>query len=198
MIDIEIKPPNLKLINVEIFGTSPLICHRWSEKAKKEMLDKQMKKSKVGRQAKNPEQEFKDSLYPLSDGSGYGFPAVAFKLAAVRAAQNLNMHMTQARQLFFVYADDGDLVRIQADEPTMREDMVRLNGKVPDIRYRGEFKEWKVSLKIRYNADIISAEQVCNLLNLAGFSVGIGDWRTERNGIFGSFSLIEQEQVKAA
>ena len=31
------------LLTLNIIGDSPLIVHRWSEKAKKEMLDKQMK-----------------------------------------------------------------------------------------------------------------------------------------------------------
>jgi hypothetical protein len=195
---IEIKPPNLQVLELGIYGTSPLICHAWSEKAKKQMLDKQMKKAVVGKEAKDPEQDFKDSLYPLPkkhNGSEYGFPAVAFKAAAVRAASNLDITMVQARQMFHVLADQGDLVEIHGT-PTMREDMVRLNGKTADIRYRGEFKTWKAFIKIRYNADVISDEQVVNLFNLAGFSVGIGEWRPERNGIFGCFSLID-EQGKA-
>ena len=192
---IEIKPPNLQILELELFGTSPLICHAWSEKAKKQMLDKQMKKAVVGKEAKNPEQDFKDSLYPLpkpnGNGSEYGFPAVAFKAAAVRAASNLDITMVQARQMFHVLPDQGDLVEIDGS-PTMREDMVRLNGKTADIRYRGEFKTWKTTLKIRYNADVISDEQVVNLFNLAGFSVGVGEWRPERNGSFGCFNLIQE------
>ena len=189
---IEIKPPNLKTIAVDIFGRSPLICHAWSEKAKKMMLDKQMKKATTGKQAKDPEQDFQDSLYPMQDGNGYGFPAVAFKCAAVRAASNLDITMVQARQMFHVMADVGDLVRI-IGVPTPREDMVRLNGKTADIRYRGEFIDWRAVLKISFNADVISDEQVCNLFNLAGFSVGVGEWRPEKNGIFGTFSLIPAE-----
>jgi len=193
---IEIKPPNLQILELELFGTSPLICHAWSEKAKKQMLDKQMKKAVVGKEAKNPKQDYLDSLYPLPSPSKvrktkFGFPAVAFKAAAVRAASNLDITMVQARQMFHVLPDQGDLVEI-VGTPTMREDMVRLNGKTADIRYRGEFKTWKTTLKIRYNADVISDEQVVNLFNLAGFSVGIGEWRPERNGSFGCFSLIEE------
>lgn len=188
---IEIKKPNLQVINFSIYGTSPLIVHRWSEKAKKEILDKQMKKAKTVKKAKDPEKDYEDSLYRLSDGS-FGFPAVAFKCAAVRAATSLDMTMVQARQLFHVIADDGDLVRLNGT-PEPREDMVRLNGKVPDIRYRGEFKKWSVDLAVRYDADAFSTEQLCNLFERAGFSVGVGEWRPEKNGIFGCFSLLEDE-----
>ena len=47
---IEIKRPDLRLIQVDIFGKTPLICNKWSDKAKREMLDKQMGKPK-GRDA---------------------------------------------------------------------------------------------------------------------------------------------------
>jgi len=192
---IEIKRPDLRTLVLKVFGTSPLICHKWSDKAKKEMLDKQMGKSKV-KAFKSPEQDYRNSLYALESG-GYGFPAVAFKNAAVRAATSLDLTMVQARQMFFVLADEDDLVRIDG-EPVMREDMVRLNGKTADIRYRGEFRQWSAELKIRYNAGIMSDEQVANLFMLAGFSVGIGEWRPEKNGHYGCFTLIEEEAVKIA
>lgn len=58
-------------------------CHAWSEKAKRQMLDKQMKKAQSAKEAKSPEQDYHDSLYHL-EGGGYGFPAVAFKAAGGR------------------------------------------------------------------------------------------------------------------
>jgi hypothetical protein len=192
---IEIKRPDLRLIQVTIYGKTPLICNKWSEKAKREMLDKQMGKPKV-KAFKNPEEDYKNSLYELPSG-GYGFPAVAFKNAAVRAASNLDLTMVQARQMFFVRADEDDCVKIEG-EPNMREDMVRLQGKTADIRYRGEFRDWKTTLTIEYNAGVISDEQVVNLFQLAGFSVGVGEWRPEKNGAFGCFTLFEEEATKVA
>jgi hypothetical protein len=186
---IQIKPPNLQVRIFRIYGTSPLICHKWSEKAKKEMLDKQMKRAVGPKGAKDPEQDYKDSLYTFPDG-GYGFPAVAFKAAAVRAGTMCDIPMTESRQMFRVLGDpaNADLVRIKG-KPSMREDMVRLNGLTADIRYRGEFKEWEADVKVQYNADLISEEQLANLFESAGFSVGVGEWRMEKKGNFGSFTL---------
>jgi hypothetical protein len=42
---------------------------------------------------------------------------------------------------------------------------------------------------IKFNTSAISAEQVANLLNVAGFGVGIGEWRPERNGSYGRFHV---------
>lgn len=68
----ESTPINIPAINIQEFdlrlvGDSPLIVHAWSDKAKKMMLDKQMKKATSGREAKDPFQDFTDSLYWLTE-----------------------------------------------------------------------------------------------------------------------------------
>ncbi len=187
-----IKKPNIKNIQFAIKGTQPLIMHKWDEKAKKMMLDKMQMKT-VKRDAKDPDREFKNSMYLLSNGKHpkgpYGFPAVGFKSAAVRAAKQTTMAMTDARSLFYVVPDDGDLVEIKSDQPVMREDIMRIKQTV-DIRYRGQFNNWSAKLTVKYNSDSISDEQILNLFELAGFSAGIGEWRMERGGTFGSFTLV--------
>src|SRR4051812_17217727 len=80
---------DIQKMTIRLVGDSPLICHKWSEKAKKEMLDKQMKRAKPAKDAKDPEKDYEDSLYPHPDG-GYGFPAVAFKAAAVDACSHVD------------------------------------------------------------------------------------------------------------
>ena len=182
---VEIPSLRIDLIHIRLIGDSPLICHAWSDKAKRMMLDKQMKKAKQARDAKSPEQDFQDSLYPLPEG-GYGFPSVAFKSAAVSACRfGDGMKMTVAKGAFHL---KGDMVRING-EPTSRVDMVRIALGTADIRYRGEFKDWSADLAIRFNASVLSPAQIINLFNMAGFGVGVGEWRPERSGSFGMFHV---------
>jgi hypothetical protein len=187
----EVPKLDIRLMRVKIVGDAPLIVHKFADKQKKQMLDKQMGVAKSGRPFKVPEEDFQDSLY-LHPGGGYGFPAQAFKNAAVSACTSLGKTITkvQARQAFHVSGEFApDLVKI-AGEPSMREDTVRIDkGKTADIRYRGEFKTWNCNLVIRYNAQVLSDEQIINLLNIAGFAVGVGEWRTERGGQFGLFHV---------
>ena len=189
----EIPPINIDTATIQLIGDSPLICHAWSDKAKKQMLDKQMKKATQAKAAKDPEQEYRDSLYPMLDGKGYGFPAVAFKAAAVDACSHVsNMTKVEARGAFHI---NGELVPIDG-EPSMREDMVRLGGvgAPADIRYRGEFKTWKVMFTLRYNANVISLEQLLNLFNIAGFAIGVGEWRPQKDGSYGMFHVATKEE----
>lgn len=181
---ITLAAPKLQSVNIEVYGTSPLICHRWSEKAKKQMLDKQTRAATKSKDAKDPERDYQDSLYRLDD-ERYGFPAVAFKAAAVRAGTYADMKMTFLRGAFHVQGEMVELV----GEPSMREDMVRLQGKIADIRYRAQFVEWAALVPIQLNTSVISLEQVANLFVIAGFSVGVGEWRPERNGQYGRFEV---------
>lgn len=197
---IELPKLNIVPIQLHLVGDSPLIVHAWSKKAKQEMLDKQMKKAKQGRQAKDPQQDYKDSLYLLPSSTSrkprYGFPAVAFKAAAVDACSHISgITKVEARGAFHVQADEGDLVEIFGT-PTMREDMVKIAMGTADIRYRGEFREWYTRLTIRLNTNLLTPEQVANLFNTAGFGVGIGEWRPQRDGQFGMFHVAEEADLK--
>lgn len=188
---IELPRLNLQTMEITLIGDSPLICHAWSEKAKRQMLDKQMKKAKAGKEAKDPEKDYEDSLYHLPDG-GYGFPAVAFKAAAVGACRFADgVKMTEARGAFHIV---GEMVKIEG-VPSPREDMVRVGMGTADIRYRGEFKEWRTTLTVRFNASALSAEQIVNLFNTAGFGVGVGEWRPERDGSYGMFHVATGEEM---
>jgi hypothetical protein len=176
---------SLQVFTMRLVGDSPLICHAWSAKAKKQMLDAQMKKARQAKEAKDPEQDVRDSLYPHPAG-GYGFPAVAFKNAAVDACSSIaGISKVEARGAFHIV---GDLVQIEG-KPSPREDMVRVGMGTADIRYRGEFREWSTSITVRHNTNVLSVEQIANLFNTAGFAVGVGEWRPQRDGSFGMFHV---------
>jgi len=183
---IELPKLDIRTIRIRLVGDSPLIVHKWSEKAKKQMLDKQMGIASAGREHKDPQRDFEDSIYRLPDGRPC-FPTLAFKAAAVSACTSLGKSVTkvQARQAFHI---DGEMAVINGT-PQMREDMVKISMGTADIRYRGEFPEWSVELDIRYNTRVLSDEQIMNLFNTAGFAVGVGEWRPERDGAYGMFHV---------
>jgi hypothetical protein len=191
---VTLPPLQIETVNVTLIGDTPLIVHRWSEKAKKQMLDKQMKKASAGKEAKDPERDFRESLYVLEDGT-YGFPIIGFKAAAVTACTSIgSMTKVAARQAFHV---DGEFAVIEGDEPHMREDMVRVGMGTADIRYRGEFKNWWTTISVKFNANVMSAEQILNLMQTAGFAVGVGEWRPEKDGQYGRFHVASAAEMKA-
>jgi hypothetical protein len=188
-VDVTIPAPDIREGRITLVGDSPLICHAWSDKAKQMMLDKQMKKAKGAREAKSPEQDYLASLYPYP-GGGYGFPLVAFKSAVVDACSYADgITKVQVRGAFHIIdTDHCKLARLDTP-PRPREDMVRINGTTADVRHRGEFVEWEVQLAYRLNINVLSFEQLANLFQIAGFSVGVGEWRPQKDGSNGMFHV---------
>lgn len=182
---------NIRTVSIPIEGDSPLICERFSDRSRDAMLAKQTKAAKTARAAKDPEQDFRESLYVMPEG-GYGFPAIAFKKAAVAACrQSEGIPMTQARGLFHVV---GELVKLNG-EPELFEALVRNASGVADIRFRGLFRSWSCELIVRYNADSISLSQLVHLFNVGGFACGVGGWRPEKSGgSYGMFHVIPERE----
>lgn len=203
---IEIPQLALETVEIQIIGTSPLIVHAWSEKALRAMADKQQKKAAKAREAKVPFDDFCGSLYWLSerpekpteadiDKAVFGLPAVAFKAAAVTACTSTGaITKIAARQAFHVV---GEMVEIVGPPPAMREDVCRVGMGTADLRYRGQFDPWGCRVKVEVNTAVMSAEQVVNLFSLAGFAVGVAEWRPERDGLFGRFRIATAGELEA-
>lgn len=202
---IELPPLNIQTLKVVLIGDSPLIVHAWSPKALRAMADKQQKKASAGREAKDPWADFCGSMYWLSErpdkptetdveAARFGFPAIAFKAAAVTACTSIGgVTKVAARQAFHV---EGEFVEIKSPTPpSMREDVCRVGMGTADLRYRGEFSPWSVELLVKFNAALMSAEQVVNLFETAGFAVGVGEWRPERDGPYGRFHVARDGEV---
>ena len=185
---IQIQTMQIPLVNR---SESTLITHGWTEKARKMILDKQSGEAKTKKEFKVPHDDYIASLYLEEDGHPV-FPSVAFKAAAVRAGTMNEMKMTALRQAFFVR---GEYVPIYG-EHHMRQDMVRVGMGVADVRFRAEFDEWYTVLDVEFIPNLISADQIYNLFNFAGFGVGIGDWRPEKSGDHGMFTLATGEDAE--
>lgn len=205
-VSVEIPQLKMETAVIHVVGDTPLIVHKWSEKAKKEIRDKQMKKASTKKEAKDPVADFIDTLYwldgepeektqegfekAIAAGARFGFPATGFKQCAIMGAYRLgaDIKTTVAKAAIIIPCE---YIEIKGKAVTMREDMVKVGGisKVADIRYRAQIEEWEADIPVKYVSSVLSLEQVINLFNLGGFACGVGEWRNEKNGVFGSFHV---------
>ena len=203
---IEIPQLKMETAVIHVKGDTPLIVHKWSEKAKKEIRDKQMKKETTKKEAKDPVADFIDTLYwldgepeektmegfekALANGARFGFPATGFKQCAIMGAYRLgaDIKTTVAKAAIIIPCE---YIEIKGKAVTQREDMVKVGGisKVADIRYRAQIEDWEADIPVKYCSSVMSLEQVVNLFNMGGFACGVGEWRNEKNGIFGAFHV---------
>ena len=205
---ISIKPMEIKHIPIRIVGDSPLIVHAWSEKAKKQILDKQTKATTTkAKEARDPYADFIDSLYWLTEkpepnpdafekavknGAKWGFPVTSIKQSANSTAYRLGWvaNQTALRCSYFIESEYGELFEIKGGIPEQREDNVTIGMGTADLRYRAEFKNWYADVMLSFNASgIYTIEQIVNIINAGGYSCGLGEWRAEKDGIFGRYHV---------
>jgi hypothetical protein len=93
-----------------------------------------------------------------------------------------NLPMTVAKRILFIKSDGvtakGQQICRIYGEHQMNEAMVRIdNGSTCDVRYRAIYPKWSIKLAIEFLGNMISADQVANLVETAGFIEGLCEHR---------------------
>ena len=193
-----------------VIGDTPLICHSWAYKNRIAMLQKQQKTAKQGKEIRDPEDDYQNSLYNFGEEI-YGFPATGFKKAVLSSAhKDKGIPRSSARSSLWIDADmvrvqpalagaicDVSLLRIYGSKPEMREDMVRVGvglNKTASLAYRGQFTTWALRVTGKFNPTVITADAFHFLINESGMGVGIGEWRIEKDGMFGAYHVGNAEE----
>ena len=170
------------ILTTRIQGVSPLIQHKWSEKALNMLRDKHAGVKVKNRDVRVPEQEFKDAAYVCDDGR-FGFPAGGIKKCLINAAhKDIGLEKTLLRKSLFILPDD----------PIMREDIMKVGQGSTDLRYRPEFRNWSIVIKIEFDSLSLTQKTILNLIQRAGFGVGLGEMRPEKSGEYGRFEVDQQ------
>lgn len=197
---VQISKIGAETISVPLVGSTPLIMHRFSEKAKRQMLDATQGR-KAPKEPKDPEAEYEAAFYKMRDGERYGFPVIAFKAATVGAARfyGKDVTMTSLRQSIFMSGEPGQdglsLTEI-IGEPEMREDVVRVGQGGTDLRYRPMFRDWRAVLTVTYVKSMLTRDSLLSLIDAGGMGVGVGEWRPEKKGDFGCYSIDPESKIE--
>lgn len=182
----------MKTITVEIRGTSPLLIHRFGEDAEQAKATR-----RIVVDQRDPLTEATKHAYIAPDGTYY-FSAFAIPNAMGAAGSNHKVKGSRKTLRFIV----PSAVRVTADTITI------LNGEGPAkrfevdsrpvtipatkgriMRHRPRFDCWGAKFDLVIDDSAISPETAHQLLNEAGQSIGIGDFRPEKRGPFGTFRV---------
>lgn len=184
---------------------SPLVIHAFSAKARAVMREAQELGS-LGKKRKTKDPKDFDAAYQgarhISQDGWDGAAAATFRNAMISACRLVGYKMTIGKLSVFVEADgtsvaDGTpLVRIHG-EPYPFEAVVRNQTGVSDIRVRPRWDRWTANLRIRFDREQMSDEDIINLLVRAGMQCGIGEGRPDSSNSFGlGWGLFEIDTTK--
>ena len=188
----------MKTVDVEIRGITPLLIHRFAEDA-----EQGKKTRRIEMVNRDPRTEAKKAAYIAKDGT---FFFSAFSIPNCMGAAGSSHKATGSRKtLRFVVPS---AVRVLSDAITI------LNGagvatdfevdsrpvtipatKGRIMRYRPRWDSWGAKFSLSINDDLLGVDTAQQLLQEAGLTIGIGDFRPEKRGPFGTF-LIKQWKVQ--
>ncbi len=206
-VKVTIQPPNFKSITLRAEGTAPLLVHKFSEKSRRQMEEAQTStdKTKKKREPKDYKAEYQAAKY-ISTAKWDGVPAAAFRMSMINACRMFDgLPMTKARGAFFIKGqgrekEDGTpLIKIIGKSKHDTRP-VRLESGVADLRNRPRYDDWACELTIEYDADMLSANDVANLLARAGTQVGICELRPQgkksHGGDLGTWSVVTPKRKR--
>jgi hypothetical protein len=198
---VAITPPDFRHLAIEIRGIAPLVINRFSAKAMEMMKQTQeagsTARSRKTRESKDFNQLFESAKH-VSDDGWEGIHAAAFRNAAISACRACGFKMTHAKLAFSVMQDGFDrvdgapLVRLTEGVAEQWIAPTRNATGVIDLRSRPMYRQWGTTLRIRYDAGMLTDADVVNLISRVGMQVGVGEGRPDSKNSAGlGFGLFE-------
>lgn len=184
---ITVTPARFGTMKVQIVGTAPFVQHKFSQKARQQMLSAQeagsTAKGKKKREPRDLEADYKGAMHLDREGR-CGIPCPALRAALISACRLVGFQMTRAKLSVFVEPesfdiDDGTPLFYIEGEPEMHQASVRLESGVASVAVRPMWREWSATPSIRWDMDQFTVEDVYNLLIRAGLQVGLGEGRAD-------------------
>jgi hypothetical protein len=184
------------------------MVHKFSEKSKRQILEKQQKKVGGPKEIRNPWEDAIEGAYwmkgkpteyteaafyaSVANGAKLGFPATGVKDSACSGAYRNKLSKDKISLYGAFHVAGGELIEI-IGRPEVREDCVKISMGAMDLRYRVWFPDWEIRFEIIYNHAVITIEQILSYFEAGGFAVGIGEYRIEKGGIFGAYRVAADE-----
>lgn len=203
---VTITPPNIQTAVFTIEGTAPLVIHRFSAKAKNGMLET-MKAGSTAKKGKKREPldvqaTFNAARYISPEGWD-GFNVAAVRAAIISACRLVGFKMTLAKLSVFVEADGRDklepefgLIRI-IGKARLLESIARVETGQAYVTIRPCYDQWKAKIRIRFDGDQFTVQDISNLLSRVGAQVGLGEGRPDSKNStgmgWGTFQIINEK-----
>jgi len=199
-----IIPLHIEVMPVNIIGESPLIMHRFSFKARQQLLLPPQKMNAAAKAANikhNPLQEYRECFYRNRDDTEptlFHMPVSMLQAAIASAAMDMpGIAKAEAKRWISVIGLNNAPAQLNVyGKPEMYTTMVRNSGigSAPDVRTRPIFRKWALKdVIITFKSDPLTGLQVGSLINAAGKIIGCGDWRPQKGGMMGRFRTCQSD-----
>jgi len=188
---INIKPLKIGKLKLNVIGRTPYMPEPM-DMAVLDRYDKKKSKQTYDKDDISEEDKAKVKYYYTKDNKK-GIPARAFYNSMIRASSYIfdkkDGGMRNIKEGINVL---GNIIPLKYKKEVQLTHWGRTSGmtKAPRKIIRNSFEDWSCELEIEYNQSQLSPEHIINILNWAGFHIGVGAFRKEKTGNYGSFYVV--------
>jgi len=189
----------MKTILATIKGTTSLLQHRFGEKAEV-AVQANTRRMKVEANTATPRDAAEQVSYQRDDGTFY-FPGAAVGRLIREAGGGHKIKGSRKSAKYVVPAavlvmDDTVTIADEDGKPVGDFEVDSRPVVIPAtkgrvMRHRPRFDRWSAKVTIRVNDEILDPDFVHRLLVEGGQQIGLGDFRPEKGGPFGTFIVTE-------
>lgn len=187
---IVLKKLDIGVLKIKIIGDSPYLPEPM-DMAVLEKYNSIKSKQSYTKDDISEDEKVKAKFYYTEDEK-YGIPARAIYNSMIRGSSYLfDIKQGGMRNIKEGVTVMGDILPLKYKKQKVITHWGRTSGMKGSPRkiMRNAFEDWEVELTIQFNKANLSAEQIVNVLNWAGFHIGVGGFRKEKTGNFGSFHV---------
>ena len=187
---ITLKKLDIGVLKLKIVGTSPYLPEPM-DMAVLEKYNKIKSKQSYTKDDISEEEKVKAKFYYTEDEK-VGIPARAIYNSMIRGSSYLfDIKQGGMRNIKEGVTVKGDILPLKFKKQSEVTHWGRTSGMkgCPRKIMRNQFDDWSVDVVIEYNKANLSPEQIVNVLNWAGFHIGVGGFRKEKTGNFGAFTI---------
>jgi len=185
---INIRPLKIGKLKLKVVGRTPYLPEPM-DMAVLDRYDKKKSKQTYDKDDISEEEKVSEKYYYTEDGKK-GILARAFYNSMIRASSYLfdkkDGGMRNVREGVNIL---GNVIPLKFKKEVKITHWGRMSGmtKAPRKIIRNSFEDWSCELEVEYNQEQLSPEHIINILNWAGFHIGVGAFRKEKTGNYGLF-----------
>ena len=195
---LELKSLDIKTAQVTIVGDGDLVLNKMNDVTSRELIDIRKDKAKNVTEKANEWESIITAIH-WRDGKPTDFSEEGMKKALTENApcltafglkksfgqavvQNgIDTYSTKFNAGMNIVAS-GNLVPIKFAKHLIDEKLMSPKRGAPVLVRLNRFTGWSAVFTIQYTGAVYSLEQIVNIINMAGFSIGIGSGRTSGYG----------------
>lgn len=203
-----IKPFSISTttVRIEITGVCPLLIHRFREENEVDGGGP----TRPAKRKRITDTKAEALLAANRDPKGLHYiSAFAIINSMVATGQNHKQRGSRKNMGYLVpsacrvVGDDPDIIHIYVDDHIAKDGDVIVDARpvvIPAtkgriMRYRPKYERWSLRFEMTILTDLIDTDTAHMFLNEAGLQIGVGDFRPQKRGPFGTFRVTRWDEV---